>query len=94
MTNVKRRVGLPPWLSSKEFICDAGDSGCDTEDLDSIPVSEDPLEAGLATQFRILAWRIPWTEEPDGLTQSMGSKKVGHDFKLLSTYSFSFCCHS
>ena len=73
MTNVKRRVGLPPWLSSKDFICDAGDSGCDTEDLDSIPVSEDPLEAGLATQFRILAWRIPWTEEP-GALQSMGSQ--------------------
>ena len=39
---------------------------------------EDPLEKGIATHFSILAWRIPWTEEPDGL-QSMGSQRVGHD---------------
>ena len=39
---------------------------------------EDPLEQGMATHSRILAWRIPWTEEPDGL-QSMGSQRVGHD---------------
>ena len=35
---------------------------------------EDPLEKGVATHSRILAWRIPWTEEPGGL-QSMGSAK-------------------
>ena len=34
---------------------------------------EDPLEKGMATQSSILAWRIPWTEEPGGL-QSMGSQ--------------------
>ena len=39
---------------------------------------EDPLEKGMATHSSILAWRIPWTEEPDGL-QSMGSQRVGHD---------------
>ena len=39
---------------------------------------EDPLEKGMATHSRILAWRIPWTEEPAGL-QSMGSQRVGHD---------------
>ena len=39
---------------------------------------EDSLEEGMATHSRILAWRIPWTEEPDGL-QSMGSQRVGHD---------------
>ena len=33
---------------------------------------EDPLEKGMATHSSILAWRIPWTKEPDGL-QSMGS---------------------
>ena len=36
------------------------------------------LEKGMATHSSILAWRIPWTEEPDGL-QSMGSQRVGHD---------------
>ena len=39
---------------------------------------EDSLEEGMATHPSVLAWRIPWTEEPGGL-QSMGSQKVGHD---------------
>ena len=39
---------------------------------------EDPLEEGLATHSSVLAWRIPWTEEPGGL-QSTGSPRVGHD---------------
>ena len=39
---------------------------------------EDPLEKGMATHSIILAWRIPWTEEPIGL-QSMESKRVGCD---------------
>ena len=39
---------------------------------------EDPLEEEMATHSRILAWRIPWTEEPRGL-QSMGLQRVGHD---------------
>ena len=39
---------------------------------------EDPLEEGMATNSSILAWRIPWTEEPGGL-QSTGSQRVVHD---------------
>ena len=39
---------------------------------------EDPLK-GMATQSNILAWRIPWTEEPGGL-QSMGLQRFGHDW--------------
>ena len=39
---------------------------------------EDPLEKGMATLSSILAWRIPWTEEPSRL-QSMGLQRVGHD---------------
>ena len=38
----------------------------------------DLLEKGMATHSSILAWRIPWTEEPAGL-QSVGSQRVGHD---------------
>ena len=53
--------------SVKESPCNAGGLGW-----------EDPLEEGLATHSSILAWRIPWTEEPDGL-QSMESQRVGHD---------------
>ena len=39
---------------------------------------EDPLEKKMATHSSILAWRIPWTEEPGGL-QTMGSQRVRHD---------------
>ena len=39
---------------------------------------EDPLKKGMATHASIVAWRIPWTEEPGGL-QSMGSQGVGYD---------------
>ena len=39
---------------------------------------EDPLEKEVLTHSSILAWRIPWTEEP-GRLQSIGSQKVGHD---------------
>ena len=39
---------------------------------------EDPLEKEMATYSNILAWKIPWMEEPGGL-QSMGLQRVGHD---------------
>ena len=39
---------------------------------------EDPLKKEMVTHSSILAWRIPWTEEPGGL-QSMGSQRVRHD---------------
>jgi len=44
---------------------------------------EDPLEEGMATHSSILAWRIPWTEEPDGL-QSMGLQRDMME-RLMST---------
>ena len=39
---------------------------------------EDPLEKGVVTQLSILAWEMPWTEEPGGL-QSMGSQRVRYE---------------
>ena len=42
---------------------------------------ENPLEKEMAMPFNILAWRLPWTEEPGGL-QSMGSQRVGHDLAM------------
>ena len=39
---------------------------------------EDPLEEGMATQSSILAWTLPWTEQPGGL-QSVGSRRAGLD---------------
>ena len=53
----------------------------------------DPLEKGMATHSRILAWEIPRTEEPGGL-QSMGSQRVGHDLAtkpLPPSYLFVIC---
>ena len=39
---------------------------------------DDPLEEGMVTHSSILAWRIPWTEEPGGL-RSKGLQRAGHD---------------
>ena len=47
---------------------------------------EDPLEKEMATNSSILAWRIPWTEEP-GELQSMGSQRVGHNW-VTNTLNF------
>ena len=47
---------------------------------------EDSLEKGLATHSCILAWRIPWTEGPDGL-QILGSQRVGHDW-VTNNFTF------
>ena len=47
---------------------------------------EDPLEEKMATHSSILAWEIPWTEEPGGL-QSMGSQRVRHN--LATKFHFS-----
>ena len=49
---------------------------------------EDPLEKGVATHSSLLAWRIPWTEEPGGL-QSMGSQRVGYDWMTDAVTSLS-----
>ena len=49
---------------------------------------EDPLEKGMATHSSILAWRIPWTEEPGGL-QSMGLQRVRHP-SSTNTFTFTF----
>ena len=66
--NTRYNSKVPPsWLSAKEstsFARDAGRSLC----------QEEPLEKEMATHSNILAWEIPWTEEPGGL-QSMGSQK-------------------
>ena len=64
-------MGFPGGLVSKE-------SACNTGNLGLIPGLEDPLEKAMATHSSILAWRIPWTEEPDRL-QSMKSQRVGYN---------------
>ena len=66
--------GFPGGASGKNTPLNAGD----TRDRFDLWGGEDPLEEGMATHSRILAWRIPWTEEPGGL-QSMGSQRVKHN---------------
>ena len=52
-------------------------------DVGSIPGVGDPLEEGLATHSSILAWKTPWTEDPEEL-QPIGSQRVGHDWSDLA----------
>ena len=47
---------------------------------------KDPLKKGMATHSSILVWRIPWTEEPDGL-QSRGSQRAEHE-RVSNTFTF------
>ena len=67
----KRFSGPIRWLSSKA-LCKRRRSGFDPW------FKEGPLEKEMATHSSILAWEIPWTEEP-GRLQSMGSQRVGQD---------------
>ena len=58
---------------------DGKESSCNEGDLGWIPRSgRFPGGEGVTTHSSVLAWRIPWTEEPGGL-QSTGSQRVGHD---------------
>ena len=70
---------IPEW-TDRSFPAGSGgkESACNAGDTDSIPRWEDHLEKGMATHSSILAWRIPWIEEPGGIP-SMGSQRVGHD---------------
>ena len=64
--------GLHRWLGGKESACQAGD-------MDSIAGSGRSPRGGHGhPTSSILVWRIPWTEEPDGL-QSVGLQRAGHD---------------
>ena len=66
--------GLSQWLSGKESPCNAGDTG----DMGLIPKSGRSPGGGHGN-YSILAWRIPWTEEP-GRLQLIGSQSVRHDW--------------
>ena len=67
----------------KNLPANAGHTG----DAGSIPSRADPPEKEMATHSSILAWRIPWTEEPGGL-QFMGSQRVRHNWEMAHTHTF------
>ena len=66
-----RNRGFPGGSEVKASACNAGDLG-------SIPESGKSPEKEMATYSSVLAWRIPWTEEPGGL-QSTGSQRIRHN---------------
>ena len=72
--------GFPRWLSGKESASNAGDA----RDTVSIPGSGRSPGVGNVTYSSILAWKIPWTEEPGG-QQSLGSQRVGYELMMEHT---------
>ena len=78
-------LGLPKWLRCKESACQAEDAGL-------IPESGRSPGEGMATHSSILAWNIPWTEEPDGL-QSTGSQRIRYNLstKQQQLVACDFC---
>ena len=77
-------LGFPWGPAGKE-------SACNVEVLGSIPGLGRSLEKGMTTYSSILAWKIPWTEEPGGL-QSMGLQRVGHDW-ATNTHTYTVLSH-
>ena len=71
--------GLPRWLSVKE-------SPAKQERYIGFLGQEDPLEKEMATHSSILAWEIPWSEEPDGL-QSIRPQRVEYDLMFKQQQS-------
>ena len=67
-------MGFPGGLVVKESACQTGDTG----DMGSILGSGSSTGVGNGNPSSILAWGIPWTEEP-GWLQSLGSQRVGHN---------------
>ena len=75
--NIPVDRGFPGGSVAKNPPANAGGKG----DSGSIPGSGRSPGEGMATHSSILVWKIPWTEEPDGL-QSMGLQRVGHNLVI------------
>ena len=89
----------PPVTGEKNFQLtkcygsDGKESACDQETPIWSLGQEDSLEERMATHSSILAWRIPWTEEPGNL-QSMGLQRVRHNWMTNTFTSFCFILYS
>ena len=80
---------VPRWFPGavvKNLPANAGDAWYADMWVQSLS-QEDPLEEEMATHSNILAWKIPWTEEPGGL-QSLGLQRVRHDWACMYVMSF------
>ena len=83
MKKLKNVIDLAPFLERTDFpgssvVKNSPANAGDSRDKISIPRLGRSPEEEMAAHSSILAWRIPWTEDPGGL-QSMGSQRVGHD---------------
>ena len=74
--------GFPDGTSGKEPTCHCRRH----KDTGSVPGSGRSLEDVMATHSNILAWRIPWTEEPSGYSPQIGSHRVRHDGNDLACF--------
>ena len=85
-------VGLPWWLSNKEsaFQCRRIETWETHKTRVRSLAQEDPLEEEIATHCSILAWEIPWTEEP-GRLQSMWLQRVEQDLRLNNNFFSNLC---
>ena len=83
--NLKVVGSSPTFSESLGFTgsSDGKESACNAGNLGSIPGLEVPLEEGLATHSSILAWRIPWTEEPGGLQRVRHAKRSTNEQRDL-----------
>ena len=77
-------TGFPNGSAVKNLPPNTGDTGDQETWVWSLD-QEDPLEEEMATHSSTLAWKIPWTEEPDWL-QSMGLQRVGHNWAWAHTW--------
>ena len=68
-------MGFPGGATVKNLLANAGDTGMRVQFLSR----KDPFDEGMATHSSILAWRIPWTEEP-GVLHPTGCQRVGCDW--------------
>ena len=78
------KAGLAGKPHDRYYSSDSKESACNAGDWDSISGLGRPPEKEMATHSSILAWKIPWTEEPGGI-QSIESQTIGHD-RVTNTF--------
>ena len=81
---VSGKLIILQWIMNAACGSDGKEPACNAGDLDSISVSGRSPGEGMATHSSILAWEIPWTEEPGGL-QVRVTKKIRHDLVTINS---------
>ena len=78
MADILKNLHIPKWLGENRQVFNVITAGQETATIQSMFSTMEDLEKAMATHSSLLAWEIPWTEEPGGL-QSMGLPRIGHD---------------